>query len=65
MANFYKSRVLTDIQSTYPMVSAIMIDYRSSNTVGIKLTFTPIDMVIRNQTVRSALVGSTLLPLYS
>ena len=65
VANLYKSRILTDIQSAYPMVSAIMIEYRSSNTVAIKLTFTPIDMVIRNHAVRFALVGSTLLPVYS
>lgn len=61
----YKSRVLKDIQSQYPMITDIGIDYRSSNTVFVKLAFRPIDMIIRNQDIRFALVGSTILPIYS
>jgi hypothetical protein len=61
----YKSRVLTDIQSTYPMVTDMGVEYRSSNTVFVKLMFKPIDMVLRNQDVRFALIGSTILPIYS
>ena len=65
VVKFYISRVLDDIQSMYPMVSAIEVKYVSSNTVSIKLTFIPIDMVIRNQDKRFALFGSTILPIYS
>jgi hypothetical protein len=65
VANFYKYKILNDIRSRYPMISAIDITYISSNTVAIKLTFTPIDMVIRNQDKRFALIGTTLLPIYS
>ncbi len=65
VVKLYKSRVLNDIHAQYPMISDIGIDYRSSNTVFVKMTFTPIDMVIRNQDIRFALVGSTLLPIYS
>lgn len=65
VVGLYKSRVLRDIRSQYPMITDIAIDYRSSNTVFVKLTFMPIDMVIRNQEMRFALVGDTLLPLYS
>jgi len=61
----YKSKVLADIKKTYPMITDINIEYVSSNTVSIKLEFRPIDMVIRNQDVRFALIGSTLLPIYS
>jgi len=65
VVKMYGSRVLADIQSLYPMVTDIGIDYRSTNTVFIKLTFRPIDMVIRNQEARFALVGSKLLQLYT
>ena len=65
VVKMYKSRVLNDIQSQYPMVTDIGVDYRSSNTVFVKLTFKPIDMVIRNQDIRFALIGSTLLQIYS
>jgi len=61
----YDSRILEDIQARYPMITNVAIDYRSSNTVFVKLTFRPIDMVIRNQDMRRALVDNTLLPLYS
>lgn len=65
VAKLYLSRVLRDIKSTYPMVTDINIEYRSSNTVAIKLTFKPIDMVIRNQEIRFALIDGVLLPIYS
>lgn len=65
VARMYASRVLRDVQSLYPMVSSIDITYRSSNTVFVTMTFTPIDMVIRNQDKKYALVGSTLLQTYS
>lgn len=65
VVNMYKSKVLADIKKTYPMITDINIEYVSSNTVSIKLEFRPIDMVIRNQDVRFALIGSTLLPIYS
>lgn len=65
VVNFYKSRILTDIKSIYPMITDMNIEYRSSNTVSVTLVFRPIDMVIRNQDVRFALIGSTLLPIYS
>jgi len=57
--------VLSDIQSTYPMVSDIGIDYRSSNTVFVKLTFYPLDLIVRNQDMKYGLIRTTLLPLYS
>ena len=65
VVKLYKSRILNDITSIYPMVSDIAIWYTSSNTVSVKLTFSPIDMVIRNQDVRFALIGTTLLQVYS
>ncbi|HBB04922.1 TPA: hypothetical protein DCZ39_08880 [Patescibacteria group bacterium] len=61
----YKSKVLDDIRLLYPMVSDITVEYRSSNTVFIQLTFVPIDMIVRNQDVRFALIGTTFLPIYS
>ncbi len=65
VVKMFGSKILTDIQSLYPMVTDIGIDYRSSNTVFIKLIFRPIDMIIRNQNVRFALIGTTLLPIYT
>jgi len=65
IANMYKSRVLEDIQSKYPMVTDIVIEYNSSNTVSVKLTFRPIDMIIRNQDKLFALVNDVILQLYS
>jgi len=65
VVKFYASRVLNDIQSQYPMITNISIDYRSSNTVFVRLTFRPIDMVIRNWDVKFGLIWSTLLPIYS
>ncbi len=65
IANMYKSRVLEDIQSRYPMVTDMNIEYTSSNTVSVKLTFRPIDMIIRNQDKLFALVNDVILPLYS
>jgi hypothetical protein len=65
IANMYKSRILEDIQSRYPMVTDIGIEYVSSNTVSVKLTFRPIDMIIRNQDKLFALVNDTILPIYS
>ncbi len=65
VVKWYTSRILKDIQSKYPIITDIGIDYRSTNTVFVKLTFNPIDMVIRNQEMRWALVGNVLLPLYS
>ena len=65
VARLYRTRVLRDIYSTYPMISAIDITYVSSNTVAVKLTFVPIDMVIRNQEKRFAVIGSGILPIYS
>jgi len=47
------------------MVADIGVDYRSSNTVFVKLTFRPLDMIIRNQNVKFGLIGSALLPIYS
>ena len=65
VAKRYDARILEDMQSRYPMITNIAIDYRSSNTVFVKLEFRPIDMVLRNQEKRWALVGETILPLYS
>lgn len=65
VVKWYRSRIVKDMQSRYPMVSDVQIDYLSSNTISVKLSFTPIDMVIRNQEMRWAIVGNTLLPLYS
>ncbi len=61
----YRQRIISDIMLHYPMVTDVGIDYRSNNTVFVKLTFRPINMVIRNQEFRRALVGDVLLPLYS
>lgn len=57
--------MINDVSAQYPMVTDIGVDYRSSNTVFVKLTFRPIDMVIRNQDRKFALIGDVLLPLYS
>lgn len=65
IVRMYKSRILEDIQQTYPLVTDISVDYASSNTVLVKLTFRPIDLVIRNQDKKFLVVGSTILPLYS
>jgi len=65
VVNLYKSRVLNDIKSTYPMVSDMNIEYTSSNTVFVTLTFVPIDLVIRNENFRYALIGTKLLTIYS
>lgn len=65
VVRLFKSRVLDEIKSTYPMVSDISFEYVSSNTVSVKLTFIPIDMVIRNQGVKFALIGSTVLQIYT
>ncbi len=61
----YRSRMVNDIIAQYPMITDVGVDYRSSNTVFVKLTFRPIDMVIRNQELRYALIGETIFPLYS
>ncbi|MEI7919054.1 MAG: hypothetical protein WCH65_02305 [bacterium] len=61
----YISRVLADVQSAYPMVSDITIEYMSPNTVRAKLSFIPIDMIIRNQNMRYGLIGTKILPIYS
>jgi len=61
----YISRVINDVVNQYPMVTDIGVDYRSSNTVFVKLTFKPIDMIIKNQDTKFALIGDVLLPLYS
>jgi len=52
----YKNKILEDVRSQYPMVIDIGIDFRSTNTVFVKLTFKPIDLVIRNQDLRFAVV---------
>lgn len=65
VVKMYKTRVLDDVQSKYPIISDLGVDYRSSNTVFVKLTFRPLDMVIRNQDLRYGLIGNTLLPIYS
>ncbi|MCX6823652.1 MAG: hypothetical protein NT085_00795 [candidate division SR1 bacterium] len=65
VVNLEKSKVLKDIQSIYPMISALDLTYLSSNTVAVKLTFIPVDMIIRNQNVGFALIGSTVLRIYS
>lgn len=65
VANFYKSRILDDIQTKYPMVTDITIDYKSSNTIFIKLTFRPIALIIRNQENIFWLIGETILPIYT
>lgn len=65
VVKWYRQRVVDDIVSHYPMVTDVGIDYRSNNTVFVKLTFRPIDMVIRNQESKRILVGDALLPLYS
>lgn len=65
VVKWYISRMIDDIVERYPMVTDIRIDYRSSNTVFVKLTFRPIDMVIKNQDITFALVGNSMLPLYS
>lgn len=61
----YHSRMVNDITTKYPMITDVNVDYRSSNTVFVKLTFRPIDMVIRNQELRYALIDGRLFPLYS
>lgn len=63
--NMYKSRILKDIQTHYPIVTDLTIDYSSSNTVVAKLTFRPIDLIVRNQEQRFLIVGNTILPIYS
>lgn len=65
VVKLYTSRILVDLQSSYPMISDMTVEYRSSNTVFVTLKFTPIDMVIRNQDIRFALIGTTLLQIYS
>jgi len=61
----YKHRMVVDIQKSYPMVKDIGVDYRSSNTVFVKLIFEPVDMVIRNQENTWMVVGGVTLPVYS
>lgn len=65
VVKIYTSRILDDIRSIYPMVADITLEYVSSNTVSVILTFTPIDLVIRNQDQRFALIDTTILPIYS
>ena len=65
VVNLEKSKILKDVQSMYPMILALDLNYISSNTVAVKLTFTPVDMIIRNQNVGFALIGSTVLRIYS
>ncbi len=65
IVKMYISRVLADVQSAYPMVSDITIEYMSPNTVRAKLSFIPIDMIIRNQNMRYGLIGTKILPIYS
>lgn len=65
VVNMYRSRIIEDIQSQYPMITDVTVEYRSSNTVLVKLEFRPIDMVIRNQEAKFALIWSTILPIYS
>lgn len=61
----YSSKILKSIQSQFPMISDVMVEYTSSNTVSVTLTFTPIDLVIRNQDLRFALIADKILPIYS
>ena len=61
----YKQKILDDVIIKYPMVTDLGIDYRGTNTVFIKLTFRPLDLIIRNQDQKFAIVGETILPLYS
>ncbi len=65
VVKLYISRVLDDIRAIYPMVADISLEYISSNTVSVALTFSPIDLVIRNQDFRFALIGTKILPIYS
>jgi hypothetical protein len=51
VAKRYIKRVVDDVTSQYPMVTDVAIDYRSTNTVFIKLTFRPIDLIINNQEI--------------
>jgi hypothetical protein len=65
VVKLYSSRIVRDIHSIYPMISDITVEYRSSNTVFITLAFTPIDLIVKNQNMRFALIGNTVLPIYS
>ena len=65
VVKLYTSKIVKDIQTLYPMITDITFTYSSSNTVSAKLEFRPIDMIIQNQGVRFALIGTTLLPIYS
>ncbi len=65
VVKLYKSRVLNDIRSQCPIVLDMSIEYSSANTVAVKLTFIPFDMIIRNQNVRFGLIGSQLLQIYT
>lgn len=65
VVKMYRSRMLEDMVSRYPMITDIEISYSSSNTISVKISFRPIDMVIRNQEMRFLLIDSTILPIYS
>lgn len=65
VVKMYASRILKYVQAQYPMVTKLDIEYKSSNTVLVTLMFSPIDMVIRNQNLRFALIGNAFLPIYS
>lgn len=61
----YKNRIRKDVVSKYPMISDVKIDYRSTNTVFVKLIFDPIDLVIRNQDQLWMVVSGVVLPVFS
>lgn len=65
VAKRYKQRVLDDVMSKYPMVIGLGIEYRGTNTVFVKLTFRSLDLIIRNQDQRFAIIGDTVLSLCS
>ncbi len=65
VARFFRSRIMDDINVQYPMVDTLDITYTSSNTVSVKLTFLPIDLVIRNQEDQYALIASKTFPITS
>jgi len=61
----YIKRMINDVTSQYPMVIDVAVDYRSTNTVFVKLTFRTIDLIINNQEQKFGIVGNSFFPVYS
>ncbi len=63
--NIYHSKILNDVKNNFPIIQNFSVKYISSNTVSIKLTFNPLNLVIRNQDQKYGVYNWNLFALTS